>query len=99
MPSIPSGVAVAGRRDEDVRLEARSAETVLCYAHLDSEEASTALGGVRGAATPRRRVDELAVDGLRDEESWIGVKSKVLYLVLWSGTLRQPCACACFVYK
>ena len=30
-----------------------------------------------------RRVDELAADGLRDEESWIGVKSKVLYRVVW----------------
>ena len=41
-----------------------------------------------------RRVDELAADGLRDEESWIGVKSKVLYRVVWtSGTLRQLRMC------
>ena len=82
---------MAGWRDEDARLEAHSAETVLRYAHLDSarqeamQEAYVAL---------LRRVDELAADGHRDEESWMVVK----YCTAWSGTLRQRCACACFVH-
>ena len=52
---------MAGRREEDARLEARSAETVRRYAHLDSETEYVRL---------LRRVDELAADGHRDEESW-----------------------------
>ena len=38
-----------------------------------------------------RRVDELAADGHRDEESWIGVKSKILYRMVWyvAPTLRM----------
>ena len=46
---------------QDARLEARSAETVRRYAHLDSETEYVRL---------LRRVDELAADGHRDEESW-----------------------------
>ena len=52
---------MAGRREEDARLEARSAETVRRYAHLDSEEAYVAL---------LLQVDTLARDGHRDVESW-----------------------------
>ena len=52
---------MAGRREEDARLEARSAETVRRYARLDNEAMYVTL---------LRRVDELAADGHRDEESW-----------------------------